>query len=62
MVLAVGSLYYYLAPKSEAQKVAKSLVRISRSKYVANLYIEETTIQFYFYPYPYPYPYISIEV
>jgi AP-3 complex subunit beta len=29
--MAVASLFYHLAPAAEAQKVAKSLVRISRS-------------------------------
>jgi len=30
--MAVASLYYYLAPVMEAQKVGKSLVRIVRSQ------------------------------
>lgn len=31
VVMAVATLYYYLAPAMEAQKVGKSLVRIIRS-------------------------------
>jgi len=32
VVMAVASLYYYLAPQNEAQKVTKALIRIMKSK------------------------------
>ncbi len=38
--MAVAQLYYYLAPKSEIQLVAKSLIRLLRSHRYSNNFIK----------------------